>query len=304
MQAITTAVVALSLAVTATCQQEAPEPVSQDRPTVVQKPQEPAGKQAPFVFEAGEVELLELIDRCGSYLHYNILVDSQQLSNTTSGRGGGARNVRRGNRGRPAPRGQQQPAPADADAGPAGPTVTLQLPVVTDHDGCEELLSSMLWSHGLALVPLDEQKKVYEVLNMAGQRAREIISSAVRRSPEQVLARPMLRQYVTVVCNLKHTNAQLANNALRPFFAGYGGNQGIYGLQIGNIGNSACLILSGPQFIVANALKLLQEADVPSVTSPHELEVKVSELAKANKALLERLELLEQRLTKLQKRVD
>ena len=101
---------------------------------------------------------------------------------------------------------------------------------------------------------------------------------------------------------LKHTNAQLANNALRPFFASYSGHQGIQNLQIGNIGNTACLILSGPQFIVANALKLLQTADVPSIQSPHELEAKVAALENSNKALLQRLESLEKQIAKQQKR--
>lgn len=298
MQIIVTALAALSLSIATTCQQEAPPT---ERPIVVQKPQEPKGKPAPFVFEAGDVELLELIDRCGTYLHYNILIDSMELSAASAGRGGGARAVRRGGRGnRPAPRGAQAVKMPEQ---PAGPTVTLQLPVVTDHNGCEELLTSMLWSHGLALVPLDEHKAVFEVLSMQGSRAREIVAGAVRRSPQQVLARPMLRRYVTVVYNLKHTNAQLANNALRPFFANYQSNS-VGNLQIGNIGNRVGIILSGPQFMVANAVQLLQEADVPTPEHPDELEQQVSQLTKQNKSLAKRLAALEEKLAKLSKRVD
>jgi len=295
MQTIVTALAALSLSLATPCQQEAPPT---ERPVVVQKPQEPEGKKAPFVFEAGDVELLDLIDRCGTFLHYNILIDSMELSAASAGRGGGARRGGRGNR-MPAPRGAQ---PAKKD-GPTGPTVTLQLPVVTDHNGCEELLTSMLWSHGLALVPLDEEKAVFEVLSMQGSRAREIMAGAVRRSPEQVLARPMLRRYVTVVYNLKHTNAQLANNALRPFFANYQSNS-VNNLQIGNIGNRVGIILSGPQFMVANAVRLLQEADVPTPDNPHELAQQMQDLARQNKSLTKRLAALEEKLAKLSKRVD
>lgn len=299
MHAFVTVLTALSLAAALTCQQGAPaaSTPAAAKPKVVSKAQDPKEK-APFVFEAGDVELVELIERCGTYLHYNILFDAATLSSTMAGRGGGARNVRR-LRAAPAPRGQ---APANAQES-TGPMVSLQLPVVTDHEGCEELLSSMLWSHGLALVPLDEQKAVFEVLSMQGPRAREITASAVRRTAEEVLKRPMLRRFVTVVYNLEHTNAQMANNAMRPFFATSQG-QGTSNLVIGNIGNRVGIILSGPQFMVANAVQMLMEADVPSPESPQVLETQIQELAKQNQNLAKRLAALEEKIAKMSKRVD
>ena len=258
-------------------QHELPSP-DRSAPAVPQDAE--PGKKAPFVFEVGTVPLQALIARCGAYLQRNILVDSQELAVA-----GGARP-----KARPA-------AAAEPKSEDEGPFVSLQLPVVTDRDGCEELLSSMLWSNGLSLVALDADKSVYEVLAMEGRRAREIAACAVRRTAEQVLARPMLRSVVTTVYTLKHTNAQIANNALRPFYASSSSSQNAAAsLLIGNVGNKSSLILTGPQFMVASALQLLQEADVPDTELPELLEGRLRELSKTCTALLERLEALEQRL--------
>src|SRR5688572_7192231 len=80
----------------------------------------PAPAKAPFVFEPGPVELRVLIERCGSYLQRNILVDDSELAP---------------NREQAANRGRARPAPAAAQPAaevPAGPFVELQMPVVTD----------------------------------------------------------------------------------------------------------------------------------------------------------------------------
>lgn len=286
MQAfVTVAATALALGLSSpvVSQQQSPGKVA-PAGKIAMQPTAPAAtaKKAPFVFEAGETELLELVERCGSYLQYNILVDSSELATTGRGRGGGRV------RGR---------APAKNEpVEETGPIVNLQLPVVTDHDGCEELLSSMLWSHGLALVALDEQKAVYEVLSRNGPRQREIAMSGVRRTPEQVLARPMLRSYVSTVVLLKHINAQLANNALRPFFASSGPSNSSGALLIGNLGNKTSILVSGPQFMVASAVKLLLEADVPETELPTLIEKRFEELAQQNRALRHRIEVLEQQV--------
>ncbi len=287
MKALVTVLTALSLAATCICQQAAPaaKRAAAAKPKVVLKVHNPEEK-APFVFEAGDVELIDLIERCGTYLHYNILFDGAALSSTMAG-------VRRA-------RVARAKAPANAQQDPTSPMVSLQLPVVTDHNGCEELLSSILWSHGLSLVPLDEQKAVYEVLHLQGPRAPEIIGSAVRRTAEQVLARPMLRHFVTVVYNLEHTNAQMAHNALRPFFARRGNGNG--NLQVGNFGNRIGIILSGPQFMVATAVEMLMQADVPSPDSPHILEAQVQDLTEENASLAKRLAALEEKIAKRSKR--
>lgn len=238
--------------------------------------------KAPFVFEPGVVELRTLIERCGAYLQRNILVDDNELIPAKGQQGG-----RRG----------AAPAAAGGADTVSSPVIELQLPVVTDRDGCEELLTSLLWARGLALVPLDEPKRVYEVLSMSGPRQREIPQRAVQRTPEQVLARPTLRQFVSVVYTLKHTRADVANNALRPFFAASGNSVG--SLNLGNVGNQTSILLSGPQDLVANALLLLQSADVPQPPEAKtDLTVRLDALAQQHEQVLQRVAALEEKVGK------
>jgi hypothetical protein len=259
----------------APCQSETPRPADKATPP-----------KAPFVFEPGVVELKTLIERCGAYLQRNILVDDSELMTNTGRRGKPPAAV-----GPAAAQGAGAPQAAD---GPTGPFVELQLPVVTDRNGCEEMLASLLWTRGLALVPLDEAKGVYEVLAMNGQRAREIALRAVQRTTEQVLARPALRQFVTVVLELRNTNSQYATNSLRPFFS-TNGNSPV--LNLGNVGNSTSLILSGPQDVVAGALQLLKASDVPQPPDARpELTQRLDALAQQNAQLAQRVAALEEKL--------
>jgi len=245
----------------------------------------PAPAKAPFVFEAGTVELRALVDRCATYMQRNILIDPIEVQATPAAQG----NARgKGGQG--------------ADAGTAL-AFELQLPVVTDRDGCEEMLYSLLWSKGLTMVPLDEAKGVYEVLSMHGQRARELLQRAVTRTPAEVLARPRLRQWVLVAMNLKHINATIATNALRPFFS-MGSQQSP--LVIGNAGTSSTVLLCGPQDSVAGAILVLQTADVVQADVFTEQQTRTEQLAKQTAELaarLEQLELMRQRIAALEKKV-
>lgn len=259
-------------------------------PALAQTPTaNPAPAKAPFVFEAGTVELRALVDRCASYLQRNILIDPIEVQSTPAAQG----NARgKGGQG------------ADAGTGTGtGLAFELQLPVVTDREGCEEMLYSLLWSKGLTMVPLDEAKGFYEVLSMHGQRARELLQRAVSRTPAEVLARPRLRQWVLVAMNLKHINATIASNSLRPFFAT--GGQASQ-LSIGNAGNSSTLLLCGPQDAVAGAISLLQAADVVQADVFTEQQTRTEQLAKQTAELatrLEQLELMRQRIAALEKKV-
>jgi len=187
----------------------------------------PAGP--PFVLEAGELKINELIDRSAAYLKRNILTNEQEMANTAQG----------------------------------GSVFKLQQPISTDHDGCEDLLTSLLHTRGFAILPLDESKGVYEVISMNGPRQREVCSRAAQRTPAQILARPNLKMPVSVVVPLAHINATIATNALRPFFASTGSPQGSGSLTIGNVGNNTAMLMSGMQDQIANAIRLLQVADTP-----------------------------------------
>lgn len=180
----------------------------------------------PFVLEAGEIKLNDLVDRCASHLKWNILLNDQEIAARV---GNGA--------------------------------IRMQNRLQVDRNGCEDLLSSMLARSNFVLTVLDESQHLYEVISLDGPRAREISNRAVRRTPEEVLRRPSLRMPVTTVLELQHTNAVIATNALRPFLASSGPGQSL--LTIGNFGNTRAIVISGLQDQVATAIGLVRSGDVP-----------------------------------------
>ena len=147
-----------------------------------QEPRAPEAKIATgkegFVLPAGTISVENLIDESARYLARNILWQASELNN---------------------------PAP-----------FVFQRPLALDARGCEELVGQLLASRGLVVVPIDEQKKVYEVIHTLAARGQEISTHAVSRTSQQVLARPQLHEYVLVAQPLEHINATIATNALRP----------------------------------------------------------------------------------------
>jgi hypothetical protein len=83
---------------------------------------------------------------------------------------------------------------------------------------------------------------------------------------------------VTTVVALKHTNAMIATNALRPFLTSTAG--GGNSITLGTIGNGASLMLCGPQNQVAHAIKLVRAADVPSEQPEPGLAERITKLEK------------------------
>jgi hypothetical protein len=226
-------------------------------PAGLAQPATQAPPKEPFVVEAGELTLSSLVDRSASYLGYNILLNPQEMA-----------------------------------AGPAPVTVRLQHALKLDRQECEEFLTIILHRSGFALVQLDDRGSMREIVSMSGPRAREVTARAVARTVDEVLARPSLKVPVTTVFELKHINATIATNALRPFFASTGAPTGGGTLTLGNVGNNSAMLLSGTQDLVAQAIRLLQRCDTPP---PPE------ETAKAE-ALLERIAQLEQRLQALEQK--
>lgn len=187
-----------------------------------------AGKappKEPFVVEAGDVQLGNLIDRCAAYLDCNILVSPQEMAQS------GAAQVR------------------------------LQKAVTTDRDGCQEFLANVLSRSGFALTNLDGKGTTLEVISVQGPRAREISTRAMHATVEDVMKRPDLKIWVLTTMPLQHINATIATNALRPFFASSGGPSA--SLTLGNVGNNTSMLLLGPQDQVASAIRLLRTCDVP-----------------------------------------
>ena len=209
-----------------------------------------------FVLEPGEIKMTELIDKSAALLGWNILVSDQEMA-----------------------------------AAGASTAFRLQNRVATDLQGCEDFLTSMLYRSGFALTALDEQKQIYEVIAMTGPRQREITNRALSRTPEQVLARPSLKVPVLTVVELKHVNATIATNALRPFYASTGGAAGGAQLTLGNVGSGSAMLLCGYNDQVAAAIRLLKNCDVPpppDTTQP---------------SLVERIDAIDRRLQALEQKL-
>lgn len=213
--------------------------------------------KAPFVIEAGAIELTTLIDRCATYLDWNILLNPQEMT-----------------------------------AGPGTTQIRLQKAVSTDASGCEEFLAGLLSRNAMALTFVSPQGPTYEVISMHGPRGREVTNRAVQRTPEQVLARPDLKVVVMTTVQLQHINATVATNAMRPFFASTGAPTSA-SLSVGNVGNSSGMLLLGMQDQVAQAIRVLRACDVPP-PAPSELDQ--SSWQARMEALERRLKTLEDKL--------
>jgi hypothetical protein len=146
--------------------------------------------------------------------------------------------------------------------------VTLHNPVKVTPAAFEELLGSLLYTQGFSIVPVDAEKGFYEVISLYGQRAREVMNRATWRTPDEILARPNQREFVMTTVPLKHMNATIATNALRPFFANSGGGSNMTQLMLGNVGNTEAMLLAGFTDQVCGALRMLRACDQPPTQPP------------------------------------
>ncbi|MFK7743119.1 MAG: hypothetical protein AB8H80_22585 [Planctomycetota bacterium] len=249
---------------------QAPESAPEPRqPTVVVSTAASDSQKPPFVFEAGGIELEQLVERCATYLDRNVMLyeDEVKYANAAS-------------------------------------KVVFDRPVVTDRDGCEDLLSSILWSRGLVILPMDAGKAVYEVLARKGNRRGDVRTRSVYVEPEQVLSRPGFYRMVTCCYHLQNTRAQLACNTLRPFLSQWSGN-GAMRVDVGMLGNDASLLFSGPQPQIAILLQMLQRADkAPGEGLNGVMENRLADLKKDNEGLAQDVRVLQQRLAQLVKQVE
>jgi len=201
-----------------------------------------------FALEVGDLRIEDLVRKAAGFLEINILLAPQELAGTQA--------------------------------------IQLQRGLVTDRDGCEDLLSSLLYRCGFAYLPIDPSQHLYEVVSLTGTRSREVALRSQRKTADEILKRPGLYMPVLVSVPLEHINSQIAMNSLRPFLATSGGQNS---LTIGTPGNTNFLLVMGMQSQVAQLLHLLRECDVPQKTDP------------AREGMEERLARLEGAIVELQK---
>lgn len=159
---------------------------------------------------------------------------------------------------------------------------------------------TMLYIKGYAVVPRgDGDLELLEIVQMTGTRGREVTNGARYVSPDELINyRFQTGVPILTTWPLKHINAQLANNALRPFFATTGGTQAGGSVQIGNVGNKSALLLQGfgPQVYAAvQLLKLVDEpAEEPNLVvqvvplehqAPEEIEPILTEVLESRSAI-------------------
>lgn len=215
-----------------------------------------------FEFAAGKYSVRDLIDTTAKHLGVNILVDNSELH--------------------------------------AAAPLELQTRVRLESGEVEDFVGDLLWSRGFTMIPRNPSKGTYEVISLQGPRAREALSTAVPRTPEEILARPRARTPVTTTVELKHINAVVATNALRPFFAQTGHRVG-GGLTLGTAGNPQLLLLSGFQTEVAQVLQALRSVDAPPPDANGlpmaSAEERIDEFERQLETMQKRLDALEKRAT-------
>lgn len=156
---------------------------------------------------------------------------------------------------------------------------TLRIPKDRFKEDFYAFFQTMLYIKGFAVVPRGEAAlEMLEIVGMGGPRAREIANAAKFVTVDELENyRNQTGVQILTFLSLKHINATVATNALRPFFAAQGTQQG--GVVPGNVGNPSALLLQGYSPQVYAAVKLLQLVDVP--VEPPDLVVHVVPLVHA-----------------------
>lgn len=165
--------------------------------------------------------------------------------------------------------------------GAAANPLHLQKELALDALGCEDVLSQLLATRGLALVPTDADRGLYQVIRIDGPRQAEILASAPQRSPEQVLLRPQLHVYVMTAVPLEHVDATEAAKTLRPFFAvppSRSGPAPHLPLSFGTMGGGQTLLIAGFQDQVATAIGLVRACDRPAARLDPSLDARLTQI--------------------------
>ena len=193
--------------------------------TSISTPPAPPPAQDPdgFVLDAGVHEVQDLIDRAAKFLGRNYIYSEQDLQNAPSS------------------------------------VLKLQNKLVLDAVGCEEVVGQLAYSAGFAMIPVDEERGIYEWVYRSGPKRQELSTRAVKMTADEVLRHRKRSIRVLTSLALNNIDAVGTQNMLRPFFLGGGGGGVGDALQFGVAGNS--VLIQGFAARVADAIVLIREAD-------------------------------------------
>lgn len=182
-----------------------------------------------------------------------------------------------------------------ANTGQGGNRVTFlgRLPFKKDRFKIDffAFFQTMLYIKGFAVVPRGSgEQEILEIVAMNGPRQKEVANGSRYVTPEEL---PDYRNQTGVpiltTVPLKNINATVATNALRPFFASTGSPQGGGAVTLGNVGNNTAMLLCGLQDQVANAIRMVQVADMPGAPETPGTAERLEALSQRVRALEEKL---------------
>ena len=135
-----------------------------------------------------------------------------------------------------------------------------------DRNGCEEVVSQLLYHQDWIMTPLDASRGIYEWINLAGPRLQHVKRRSFYMSPDDVIARPSLYVHVTTTVAVKHLDAREMSKGL---------GQWVYGrpdlLQILTIGykNNGTILIAGMAHQVSRMLLAIRQADENGANAPN-----------------------------------
>lgn len=163
------------------------------------------------------------------------------------------------------------------------PPIELQRKLELDPAAAEDVFSQLLFTRGLALVPRDPLRGVWEIINLNGPRRTEAANHRLVVSADEIETLARRKVHVVTRVRTEHVNAHQAAQMLRPFLAGM--SQTGLSMSIGSVADSS-LLLSGFADDVAAAVRLVRMSDLPP--------------AQPDKTVADRLAAVEARLAALE----
>lgn len=94
----------------------------------------------------------------------------------------------------------------DLDAVSRCSTFVLQRSIALDALGSEELLHALLSARSLVALPLDEQRGVYRIVDLA--LGPSLFATVPWRTPEEILRRPRLRELIVTALDVQQVDAR------------------------------------------------------------------------------------------------